>query len=579
MENVRLATKKNSVWTHATWRVLIGLGIGVATALATPVAALAQTFTDVPDEYWAADYISALADRGVLSGYLDGTFRPEATMTRAEFAAILGQAFPVTDSFGATGGFIDVSADYWGYSAINAARAAGFLSGYPSNEFRPEQTISRVQALVSLANGLDYSSDAPDVLTYYTDAATIPDYARASIAAATRSDIVVNYPTLTQLQPNRGASRADVAAFVYQVLVQEGQVQPLGEAPYVVEVDMRANDEITTPIAILPTRTQALSLSRNGTRIATLSPAGDMIQVWQGQTGELITEIVTDGGNRFEAVAISHDGTQVAATAQSLPDNTLTLQSWQVEAGQQRWQQPLGTAQGQFRDEAGFVGVPLVQVVFHPNNGQLLSQVSLNFGLADRPTDIQLQLHDASTGGMIRSLENSVETEYGRFAFSPDGEWIAGTGFVRPEAATPEQTAGQTTTLWSVASGSVERTLRPSATNLTFVDMVFTAADILQVLSQDAYDIQLDAWNVRTGDRIERITDLPSIDRQDRLGRLSPNGQYYFVRSDVAGTRLINVSEATVTNFDLFVEQAQFDPSGQYLAAATQSNVQIFALN
>jgi hypothetical protein len=446
---------------HITLRTLTGLGIGVTSVLITSVAALAETFSDVAPEYWAADYISALANRNILSGYPDGTFRPETTVTRAEFAAILGQAFPVTESFGSTGGFIDVPADYWGYAAINTARAAGFLTGYPNNEFRPAQTILRVQALVSLANRLDYGSDTPNVLSYYTDAATIPDYARASIAAATQAEIVVNYPILTQLQPNGWASRADVAAFVYQALVHEGQAQPLTDAPYVVNVAMDdlADRWSTTPIATLSTRAQQLSVSRDNTRIATLSPGGDLIQIWQGQTGELVTEIATDGTTRFETIAISQDGMQIAAIAQTLPENALTLRSWQVEAGQQLWQQSLGTAQGQFRDEAGFVGVPLVQVAFQPSDERLLSQVSLSFGPADRPTNIQLQLHDASTGAVVQALENPLGAEFGQFTFSPDGEWLAGVGFVRPEAAVaPGQTAGQAIAIWSLATGEVERT-------------------------------------------------------------------------------------------------------------------------
>ena len=558
------------VWNHTAFRALMGLGIGVTTVLTPPIAAMAEVFSDVPADYWAADYISALADRDILSGYPDGTFRPDATVTRAEFAAILGQAFPVTESFGATGGFIDVPADYWGYSAINTARAAGFLSGYPSNEFRPEQTIPRVQALVSLANGLDYTSDTANVLTYYNDATAIPDYARSSIAAATQAEIVVNYPTLTQLQPNRGASRADVAAFVYQALVQEGQVQPLTDTPYVVDADVQADRWSTTPIATLLTRAQQLSVSRDGDRIATLSSAGDMIQIWQGQTGELITEIVTDGSNRFEAIALSHGGTQLAAIAQTLPDNALTLHSWQVEAGR-LWQQPLGNAQGQFRDDAGFVGVPLLQVEFQPGDDRVLSQVSLSFGPADRPTDIQL--HDASTGEAVRSLANPAGAEHGQFAFSPDGKWLAGLGFMRPEAG-PQ--VGQVITVWSVATGEVERTLLLDS-NFAFMDMVFTGPDTLRSLSQNLYDLHLDTWNVRTGDRLERITELPNIDRQDRLSRLSPNGQYYFVRSDVAGTRLINVAAGTVTNFDLFADHAQFDSTGNYLAIATRNDVQVFA--
>lgn len=559
--------KKMPFWTHTALPLLTGLSFSLSASL----PALAAPFTDVTPEHWAADYINGLADLGIIDGYPNGSFFPEASVTRAEFAAVLNQAFPIDASADASGGFTDVPASYWGYSAISAAQAGGFLSGYPNNQFRPEQPIPRVQALVSLASGLDYTSDDLSPLSYYADAAAIPDYARSSIAAATEAEIVVNYPTRTQLQPQRQASRAEIAAFVYQALVQAGRAQPLAATPYV--VDGPANGWSTTPVATLPTRTQQLSVSRNGTRIATLSPAGDMIQIWNGQTGEFITEIVTDSSTRFEAIAISHDGTEVAAIVQNLPDNTLTLQLRQPEAGQLLWQQPLGTAQGQFRDEAGFVGVPLVQVAFQPGDDRVLSQVSLSFGPADRPTDIQLQLHDASTGTAIQAL-NPVEAEYGQFAFSPGGDWLAGVGFVRPEAG-PE--AGQVITVWSVATGRVERTLRPAASNFTFVDMVFTATDTLRVLSQHLYDIQLDTWNVRSGDRTEHITDLPSIDRQDRLGRLSPDGQYYFVRSDVAGTRLIDIAAATVTDFDLYVSRAQFDPTGQVLAIATQNEVQVFA--
>ncbi|WP_346294161.1 S-layer homology domain-containing protein [Sphaerothrix gracilis] len=564
--------KKLLVWPHTNFRALTGLAIGLTTILTTSATAQAETFSDIAPQYWAVDYISALADRGILSGYPDGTFRPEATVTRAEFAAILVQAFPTTEPLpeGSIGGFIDVPADYWGYGAIDTANAAGFLIGYPSNEFRPEQTLSRAQALVSLANGLDYSSDTFNSLSYYTDAAAIPDYARASIAAATQAEIVVNYPTLTRLQPNRGASRADVAAFVYQALVQEGQIQPLADPSYVVGV--QADRWSTTPIATLPTRAQQLSVSRDGTRIATLSPSGDLIQIWQGPTGALITEIATDGTTRFEAIALSHDGTQVAAIAQTLPDKALTLQSRQVEAGQQLWQQPLGTAQGQFRDEAGFVGVPLVHVGFQPGDGQVLSQVSLGFGPADRPTNIQLQLHAASTGEAIQSLANPSGSEHGQFAFSPDGEWLAGMGFVRPDAGSE---VGQVITVWSMDTGRVERTLALDS-NFGFVDMVFTGPDILRSLSQNLYDLHLDTWNVRTGDRLERITELRGVDRQDRLGRLSPDGQYYFVRGDVAGTRLINIATTAATYFNLLVEQAQFDSTGNYLAIATQDDVQVF---
>ena len=66
-------------------------------------------------------------------------------------------------------------------------------------------------------------------------ASQIPSWAQSSVAAATSRQLVVNYPTAAQLNPTREATRAEVAAFVYQALVNAGQAQPI-PSPYVVTV-------------------------------------------------------------------------------------------------------------------------------------------------------------------------------------------------------------------------------------------------------------------------------------------------------------------------------------------------------
>jgi hypothetical protein len=71
------------------------------------------------------------------------------------------------------------------------------------------------------------------VLSAYTDTSQIPNYALTAIAGATKNKLVVNYPTRNQLSPNQNASRAEVAAFVYQALVNAGRVPPIS-SPYLV---------------------------------------------------------------------------------------------------------------------------------------------------------------------------------------------------------------------------------------------------------------------------------------------------------------------------------------------------------
>lgn len=188
-------------------------------------------FADVRGN-WAASYIQALAEKGILGGFPDGTFRPNEPVTRAQFAAIIEKAFDPAARSGSTASFSDVSPSFWGYNVINSVARSGFMSGYPGNIFRPNQEIPRVQVIVALANGLNLTTPTNPNLSIYQDAAQIPDYAREEVAAATQRQIVVNYPVVQQLQPLRNATRAEVAAFVYQALVNAGKAEPIA-SPYV----------------------------------------------------------------------------------------------------------------------------------------------------------------------------------------------------------------------------------------------------------------------------------------------------------------------------------------------------------
>ena len=191
-------------------------------------------FTDVPPGYWAKIYIEALSAKGVIAGFPDGTYKPDEPVTRAQFAAIINKAF-VTASKREAINFRDVSQNFWGYQAIQTAYQRGYLSGYPNRIFKPQQKIPRVQVLVSLANGLGLSAANQSSLSIYNDAAQIPNYAKDPVAAATTRQLVVNYPTPNQLNPNRQATRAEVAAFVYQALVNAGTAQAL-PSPYLVTI-------------------------------------------------------------------------------------------------------------------------------------------------------------------------------------------------------------------------------------------------------------------------------------------------------------------------------------------------------
>ena len=193
-----------------------------------------QAYTDIQG-HWAQSCIQRLSQQNILSGYPDNTFRPNNSITRAEYAALVNQAFPNVQSTRDAVNFTDVPVYYWGQEAIQTAYSKGFLSGYPNQQFRPNDLVSRVEAYVALASGLDYT--IPDATqrvlsTAYTDASTIPDYAEGAIAAATRQGIVVNAnPQTSAFNPASSATRAQVAASLCQIKY-EGAGIPDG---YVVE--------------------------------------------------------------------------------------------------------------------------------------------------------------------------------------------------------------------------------------------------------------------------------------------------------------------------------------------------------
>lgn len=193
---------------------------------ATPIPEI--SFPDVSPDYWAYPFVTGLTAEGMVKGLQDGTFQPDAPMTRAQFAAALQDAFELQDNRSPMA-FSDISSDYSANDAIDAAIKSNFMSGYPDNTFKPDQPISRLEMLLALFSGLKLPpvNDPGQVLAVYPDAAEIPGYAVPAIAAATAAKLVVLPPGQTQLQPNGTATRAEVASSLYQSLVFQGQADPI----------------------------------------------------------------------------------------------------------------------------------------------------------------------------------------------------------------------------------------------------------------------------------------------------------------------------------------------------------------
>ncbi|MBE9140843.1 S-layer homology domain-containing protein, partial [Nodosilinea sp. LEGE 07088] len=178
-------------------------------------------FTDL-DNHWATAYIEALAARGLVKGYRDGTYRPHEAINRAQFAALVAASFGSTPPVRGSVKFVDVPPSHWAAAAIDQAQRRGFLGGYPDQTFRPDQGMVRVQAIVAVAAGLGLPPAPASVLGVYGDRAQIPSYGIDALASATQAGLVINHPDPTQLRPLETMTRAEIAVLIYQGLVALG---------------------------------------------------------------------------------------------------------------------------------------------------------------------------------------------------------------------------------------------------------------------------------------------------------------------------------------------------------------------
>jgi hypothetical protein len=204
-------------------------------------------FSDVSVNHWAKDFIAELAAMEIIEGFPDGSFRPDQQVTRAQFAAIIAQAFERAKVRKALN-FRDVSSGYWAFNAIREAHQTGFLTG-SGNQFKPNQALSRLEAMLAIARGLNYTvtGSTEAILAAYSDATSIRQDVRSAIAALTERGIVVNYPNVETLNADKVATRAEVCALIYKALASKGEVSDIS-SKYVVggdkaEIDSDDDDD------------------------------------------------------------------------------------------------------------------------------------------------------------------------------------------------------------------------------------------------------------------------------------------------------------------------------------------------
>ncbi|WP_339279229.1 S-layer homology domain-containing protein [Paenibacillus sp. FSL W8-1187] len=183
---------------------------------ATPAPA---PIKDVPATHWASASIRQAIQLGIAQGYEDGSFRPDASVSRAELAVLLARALQLP-SAGGQAAFKDAAQiPAWARGSIAGAAEAGLIGGYEDGSFRPDRAVTRAElaVLAAKAAGLSPAAGArPD----YADLASIPAWARPSVAALQQAGLMGGIGG-DRFAPTAPVTRAQAAALLVRLSAQQ----------------------------------------------------------------------------------------------------------------------------------------------------------------------------------------------------------------------------------------------------------------------------------------------------------------------------------------------------------------------
>jgi hypothetical protein len=177
-------------------------------------------FSDISG-HWAESSIKKAVSGGIVKGYLDGTFKPNQTVTRAEFAVMLMNTLKPQGE-GAALTFTDTAKiGAWAQKAVAQAVQAGIVKGYADGSFRPDTTITRAEMAAMVANALKLPAGSnPD--TGFADDKKIPSWAKSSVAALKNLGVISGKGKLG-FDPSGQTSRAEAVTVLLKMLEQKSK--------------------------------------------------------------------------------------------------------------------------------------------------------------------------------------------------------------------------------------------------------------------------------------------------------------------------------------------------------------------
>ena len=179
-------------------------------------------FTDVPPQFWAYNSITKMTKEGFMSGYKNGTFKPNDPLSREEAASLFSKMIGEPPSIMLASSFTDITSDRWSSLAIESVARANIISGYGDKTYRPEQYMSRQEFAVVADKYLHYQgyrTEDPTALDniHFSDQKFIAPWAQSSVRELALFGFI-NYSNTGLFNPEKYVTRSEAAEITYRML-------------------------------------------------------------------------------------------------------------------------------------------------------------------------------------------------------------------------------------------------------------------------------------------------------------------------------------------------------------------------
>lgn len=293
-------------------------------------SALAKDYTDIPDDYWAAEEIEDVVTKRIIPIYGDSTYRPLEKVTRVEWTGMLLRALGLSQApITSEPMYSDVTQATFGYPDIARSDQFGLIYGYTDGEFKPQRFITKVET-ASIMSHITKDTDVDTAnLTQFADYEQIPQWGMIPFSKAIKYGLYVNYPLETELNPNRDLNRAEAAVLLARLMraldlveddkkAEETVEEPVAQEPqeYVLSVEHLENYKRAVVDRVSITNLRRIILAKNVFKVAFV----EKFNSTKAQIGDVVPFYFKKDVRTIEGTLIIPAGTKLYATVAELRD-------------------------------------------------------------------------------------------------------------------------------------------------------------------------------------------------------------------------------------------------------------------